>query len=207
VPYLTPDAPLGNVGRVLVIPDTYLASVNGALWELCELWAWEEFGTETPQDASDKMTAMFMAYLDSSALEFTGMASPIVFPVWAYYQSSDAPTWVSDTAFPGSGFYRSGVSTINNWVEFRTFVAAGDWLMKVKCRRQNNQGIATIKVDSVDVGTMDFYNATQVETTRTLVINALSAGFHVIRFNMGTKIAASSAYGWQIGQWTLEMLP
>lgn len=207
MPYLTPDAPANSGGRVLVIPDTYLDSVNGALWELCETFRWEEFGSETVDDATAKMQDMFMAYLDSSIQEFIGMASPIVFPIWAYYQASDAPSWTSLTTFPGAGYYASGVNTINNWIEFRTFVSEGDWLIKVKCRRQSNSGIATVKIDGVTAGTMDFYAASATETVRTLVISALPVGFHVIRFAMDSKNASSSAYSWNIGGWTLEMLP
>lgn len=44
---LTPDTPTGFVRRCILIPDTMLSSVGGALAEMSNNWAWEVFGDLT----------------------------------------------------------------------------------------------------------------------------------------------------------------
>lgn len=47
---LTPDTPTGFVRRCILVPDTLLASVGGALAEMANTWAWETFGTLSVED-------------------------------------------------------------------------------------------------------------------------------------------------------------
>jgi len=206
MPYLTPDAPSGNTGRVLVIPDTYLASVDGALQELAEIFNWEEFGDETEQEATDRMQQMVFDYLSSSIEEFNSMAAPITPQTWAYNQISIAATWTSEPTFRGAGYLTSGNNAINGFIEWKIWTAAGTWTMLVNAKKRNNSGIATLSVDGVDIVTGDFYNTTPLEAVVTMVIGALTTGSHLVRLTFKTKNASSTNYGWQIGEIEFQRL-
>lgn len=207
MPWLTPDAPDNNVGRVLVIPNSYLASVNGALWELCEGWRWEEFGDETVEVATDRMKAMFMAYLDSSQTEFIGMASPINLPIWNYQQASIAPDWNSLPSFKGAGYYTSGNNAINGYIQWRVSLTEADWQIHMNVRKANNSGIAKLKIDGVEIGTMDLYNSSLQETVVNLMLPSQTTGNKILQLLFDTKHGSSSNYGWNIGAIAITRLP
>lgn len=198
MPYLTPDAPTGNSGRVLVIPDTYLPVVNGALSELLAGFNWEEYGSDTIEDAIDRMLAMLSDFWVSSVEEFSGMASPIAVPIWTLNVASVNPDWVSNTGVRGAGYYQSGNNTQNGYIEWKVWLSKGSWdwrLMKVK---GSNTGIAAITLDGNSVTTTDFYNSSLLEEQTTISLGALDAGAHLLRMTMSTKNGSSSAYGWRL---------
>lgn len=68
MPYLTPEAiPTDDfVCRLIEIPNTLnaIAAVNGALFELVQVWNWEQSSdtAETPQNMSDAMALMYYKY-------------------------------------------------------------------------------------------------------------------------------------------------
>lgn len=206
MPYLTPNAPTGNSGRVLVIPDTYAPTVNGALMELLTLYNWEEFGDDTPQDAVDRMQLMIDDYLRSSIEEFSGMASPITPHIWNYHQASAAPDWTSLSSFRGGGYYASGNNAINGYIQWRVSFSAGDWMLYANVRKATNSGIAKVLIDGEEIGTMDLYNNALQESITTLLIEGVTAGNKIVKLLFDTKNASSSNYGWNIGQIAFQRL-
>jgi hypothetical protein len=66
VAFLTPQAlPAGSVRRVVLIPDDHewLSLFYGAMLELCDPNNWEQFGIVTPEQAAERWTEVFDAFL------------------------------------------------------------------------------------------------------------------------------------------------
>lgn len=108
MPYLTPDEiPEGDVCRPLFIPDStdWLAIVSGALTELTKSWNWEQFGTVTVEEATERMGALVAQYYDelcSSCVQPGG--EPIVgLDDLGSWRMLDGDTWIApigDYAIP-----------------------------------------------------------------------------------------------------------
>jgi len=99
VPYLTPDEiPEATSCRSLLIPDSpdWLAIVSGAINELGQEWNWEQQGSVTPEEASQAMLQMWLAFVQS---ECGGGACPRIFRVnisGVFEESTDGgETWTA----------------------------------------------------------------------------------------------------------------
>lgn len=98
--WLTPnDIPVNTVCRVLRIPDSldWIAPVTGAILALQDTFNWEQFGTLTPEEVTERYSQMVNEFLDAG---FSNCMIGVVFP----YVTNDPP----NGALPcdGSSFLR-----------------------------------------------------------------------------------------------------
>jgi len=207
VPYLTPDAPDGNVGRILFIPDTYLPAVNGALLALVDNWNWEQFGDETPDDATAAMLAMFQEYSLSNLESYTqmlGILSPQM-------RSAGSPVaWADSTGQAHGGIYGWVTNAINNFSEWQIAIPAG-WALRVGFwgRSSTTAGIVTLKIDGATLGTVDYYSSPSAQNARAIIgpNTITSGGVHVLGLHTLSKNPSSTNYGMQMTEISYRLTP
>jgi hypothetical protein len=110
--------------------------------------------------------------------------------------------WLTRTAdaFLFGGYMATDDTNVGHTIDFWVNMRGGTWRLDLLHRKASNYGIATITIDGVSAGTIDFYNAvTQQEQTSSLTgitVSNLAANSHqLLRFSLSTKNASSSAYG------------
>ena len=93
------------------------------------------------------------------------------------------------------GAYRVFTSAQNNYLEYPVLLAAGTWKVNFYSTRGTDRSIITISIDGSDVGTVDAYGSTQINTPYTLgSITIATSGIKLLRFTAATKNASSSGY-------------
>lgn len=93
------------------------------------------------------------------------------------------------------GAYRVFTSAQNNYLEYPVLLAAGTWKVDFYSTRGTDRSIITISIDGSDVGTVDAYGSTQINTPYTLgSITIATSGIKLLRFTAATKNASSSGY-------------
>lgn len=75
--FLTENAPTGYVSRSILIPDTFVPAVTGALSILADVWKWEQFDTLTPEQCTEFMQEMLFSFLDGEETSMIGSIVPI----------------------------------------------------------------------------------------------------------------------------------
>jgi hypothetical protein len=196
--WLTPNAPTGSpVRRILVIPDTYLPSVDGALENLCTWYNWELFGTQTIQQAHDAMrTMMGDYYVSNVASDIYGARATV--PPWSVIVTNNGITWTSNTAQGTGGWWKNPGTVVNEFVEYSVPLAAGTYTLQYLSLKSSGTAIIGHKMDGVAVGTSeDLYNASLILNwivKKTGIVVATDSLDHRLRFTATGKNAASSAY-------------
>ncbi len=93
----------------------------------------------------------------------------------------------------GSDTESSGAQ--NDEIYWDLGVSGGTWDITVVYYRGNNRGIATVSVDGVSAGTIDFYNASAVvNQIGTITGVSITAGKRRLKLKMATKNGSSSSY-------------
>jgi len=104
----------------------------------------------------------------------------------------------------GTGFignvqiYNSPVAQ-NDQLDYYEFLSAGTWTIYVCATKGTSQGIYTLLIDDVSVGTMDFYAGSGSDNNEMNVasIAVATSGIKKISLKVATKNASSSNYGLQ----------
>lgn len=105
----------------------------------------------------------------------------------------------SYTRSPQNIFYDYlSMQTGNNsadYFEYPVLLRAGTWNLDMIAVRNSNCGIATITIDGVSVGTLDWYGGADYKLLQTLSgISIATAGVKTVRFASATKNGSSSGY-------------
>ena len=114
------------------------------------------------------------------------------------YKSIDAGTWVlavSASHYSYAYWYNS-TSAQNDAVTYNAYLAKGTYTLGLLSQTNNNEGIITVKIDGVSVGTIDLYSAGIVRNVRSLLtgIPITESKLYEIQLIMATKNGASSSY-------------
>lgn len=194
--WLTPDTPSGSpVRRVLVIPDTYVPSVNGALEELTNDWNWDDFGTETTDDAVGRMSDMVAAYYVSDFPEGAFMRH-FTLPL-ASRIGTDAMIWTQDNAAYNAGYWQWSSVAINRKFSFDIPLLNGAHVeVFIMASKGAGSGIISLKDNGALVATYDLYNAS-IQRNQLIAgasFDETSDGVRTFEFIVESKNASSSNY-------------
>jgi hypothetical protein len=195
MPYLTPNTPGGLiVRRVLSMPDEYLLEIYGALDELARLYNWEQSGTETQQQAADRMTAMIedfkMATVTSDVNGKTGALA-----VWS--PSSTPADWlfVADATCHAGGYFHMTNNNQNNEVAFKLSLNIGACDFAFLLSTNAVSGIAHVVIGATEIGSFDCYSAATTPNVFKKISNiAIDAETVTMTIKMTSKNAASTAW-------------
>lgn len=196
MPYLTPDAPGSFSGRVLLIPNSYVASVNGALQELANYWNWEAFGSDSVDDAVARMEAMIEAYQMS---EIQNVIQPYVTLSPGLIEAGHDPMeFLAATGQINGGVWRWSSPAILNSVAWLV-AAPPDWLMDVRVigQKRNSAGKFRLYIDNGSVGSeVDWYAGSITENVIADFTDAALDTFqlHLVQLQVTGKHASSSNY-------------
>jgi len=170
---------IGGGGNSVTIEDT---PVDGHTAEgISSNWAYDHTAdAEAHHPAVDPGEG----FVSINAWDYTAIISG----TWLFSQDA------SDIA--GMAAYVSSPA-INDQIDYTAFLAAGTYTINMIGRHATNKGIATILIDGVSVGTMDWYDAGgqayHEKRTITGVVVATS-GIKTISVKMASKNPASSDY-------------
>lgn len=117
---------------------------------------------------------------------------------WAGLKTSSggAPTRTQSSAALGGGYYGTGVTTVNNYIETDIWLDVGTYKVALIYHKDTDAGIYDIQLDGVSKGTVDGYAAAATNNNYSEVTGiAVTKGLKVLKLNMGSKNASSSAYG------------
>jgi hypothetical protein len=206
MPYLTPNAPGSTVGRILYVPNTYLPSVNGALYELAQSWNWEQFGTETVDNAVDAMLAMWEDYSVSNTDDFDSVGSPITLQMWAYSFAVNPPVWASNTSQGYGGNWQNATPAQNDLVELVFWSRKAAYTLEILGITRNANGITTAFIDGVSKGTSDWYSSVAtLNVKKSISLGNLTRGSHTLQLKMATKNASSTGYRYDLSSLILRL--
>ena len=86
-------------------------------------------------------------------------------------------------------------STLNHYVEYKVDLKQGTFALDLYFARDGNRAILTVAIDGTDVGTIDQYGATELNSLATLTgITVATSGVHTVRLTAATKHASSTGY-------------
>lgn len=199
--WLTPDTPSGStVRRVLVIPDTYLSSVNGALEQLTEIENWEAYGSETTEDAIAAMGIMVEDYYVTpliDAIQPQGTLSMLT----RLSPESNPVAWNFDGSQPLGGYWNWTITAIDNNHVWSIAGNAGDDLyISGLMETANNCGSVSWMLDGVLFATWDTYSAS---VARGVVMSGgpgsfLLDGIHELEAIVASKNPSSTNYQFRL---------
>lgn len=193
MPYLTPDAPTGNVEIRLTVPNTLVPHVNGALAQLWEPWKWEQHGSLTVAETMDAVGTIFTGLYEGLNVGHCPCAyDPPLFKM----NASSGNTNVIDYASVWGLRTYSSVNTINSYIEWWFDMEPGTYKLMVWFQRAANMPITTFSLDTVGLGSFDCYSAQNMvdylHTVNDIVVSA--GGQHKYRMTATGKNASSSGY-------------
>jgi hypothetical protein len=94
---------------------------------------------------------------------------------------------------------RSSTGAQNAEVAWDVMLAAGTWKVEIFMRTDTDKGIYSVRLDDVEVGTIDGYSASATNNVRGSVsgIAVTRSGKYELELRMATKNGSSSSYvGW-----------
>lgn len=203
MPYLTPDtAPGDTICKTLVIPNDpfWIAIVNGALSSLIYPFAFEQYGTATPEEVA----AVFAQMYDDFALSECAVS---VYPQTAVHFHRDSTVVLGNpiaftqvTAEMFNGIWLQSAAAQNDETNFYVFLAAGTYTMRFNWRKQTQAGKLTIKIDTVAVlSDFDMYGTATDNLIEEVSFTIATDGMHTVETHMYSKNASSSGYVCSLG--------
>lgn len=98
------------------------------------------------------------------------------------------------TAYCRFSYWSQSASAINDERSNSFVLAAGSYTFRLRSLRTTSAGIATVYVDGVSQGTIDFYNGSADSYAGTLAITVVGDGYHKLNIKMATKNGSSGGY-------------
>lgn len=94
----------------------------------------------------------------------------------------------------------------NDLIGWNVVLAAGTWELTTWFPKASNQGIATITLGAISVGTFDAYAASVTYNQQSVIgsITVPTTGKYLLQYKMATKNASSSGYQLQLGPISLR---
>lgn len=122
----------------------------------------------------------------------------ILIPCWAYSAVKSGSTWGYGTTADNMLYQRIYNSSAANldWIEYKVFLAAGTYTMKVLYEKHSDGGIVDIDFNGVEKASIDMrcdnpFDPNKVHTTENIVVG--SPGLVTIRFRLD---GTSGSYYW-----------
>ena len=100
------------------------------------------------------------------------------------------------TGTRGVAYDNSTTHTINDRINFQTYLSAGTYTFFLAHWTNNNQGICHVEIDGNEVGTIDTYESSQTKTNDSTItsINVATTGLKTIGLKIASKNDSSSDY-------------
>lgn len=193
--YLTPDTPINQVQATIILPDTIMPLMVGALSDLSLWWQWEEFGSLTVDQTIAYINAMLATIAEQRYIP--GYKNAVQQNIFALHASSGT---LSMAQYPTSRtqmltYTVNGANT--DYVEYSIPLGWGLWQVDLYTVQTTSAGILSITLDGNVIGTYDAYKSGST-VYNTLVsmpnIRVAASGNKLLRFRCPTKNASSSAY-------------
>lgn len=203
MPYLTPDtAPSGTICKTLVIPDDpfWIAIVNGALSSLVYPFAFEEYGTATPDDVAAVFAQMYDDFVASECVVPVYPQTAVHFHRDSYVAGGNGISFAQVTAEMFNGVWSQSPAQQNDETDFQIFLAAGTYSMRFNWRRIGSAGKLTVKIDMVSVlSDFDMYGTTADNQVEDTTVTIATDGMHTVETHVYSKNASSAGYAAQLG--------
>jgi hypothetical protein len=107
--------------------------------------------------------------------------------------------WAAQLSGQGSIFMGNTSGAQNDEAQWEIYLAAGTWELDVPHFVNNGNGIATISIDGIPIGTVDGYAAAFGFVRSTLSPIVIAApGIHVVDVKIATKNASSGGFGFAL---------
>ena len=91
--------------------------------------------------------------------------------------------------------FDNSLGNLNDEIEYKFFSKRGTFILSILTITKPNGGIATVYIDGIAQGTIDFYaDVTNYNTIVTLEISIPSDGDHTLNFKVTGKNASSTGY-------------
>lgn len=193
MPYLTPDAPTVNKVIRLRVPDTLVPTVTGALVSIWEAYKWEKFGTLEVNDVVGYIGQIVETLEVGPNISYS--PTRVIVPVAVYSAYLTTPSRVVQPASVwGLNVFSGNFNP--NWIEWSAAIPPGRWRIDTWSNKQSNNGITSILVDGVEVGTFDGYSAVSTwdNYRQTPAFDLAGEVPHAIRFSSTSKNAAANGY-------------
>ena len=119
-----------------------------------------------------------------------------ILPWQAVYATSGTFARTQGSTYLGMGLWENTTSATTDYWEFQMWMDAGTWKHAGVYHTSSGNGIVSIQIDGVEVGTLDQYEASGASNKYAEVtgIAVATAGLKTIRYATPTKNASSSNY-------------
>jgi len=211
--WLTPNAGSGQtVARLLVVPLEYLPHISGALEQLLDLWAWEEDGDQSPQEAVDALTAVLEVYYRGVEIGVSDMINLLQERAiwWRTMQVVAGNALAIDLTNDGINFFpymAQSSPAINDKMRWTSYLDAGFYRLSAVGKMGGANGQMHVSVGGVEQFIMDWYHSAAQYGVFQHGYFAISAGAVTqIDFLMSSKHASSTGYSGTVGAIWIEKL-
>lgn len=188
------------MSKLRLLPPTQI-STNPQVNRDAQSWA---------QQNNDQLERLLNGQLDSSnikagTLEITDLSSAAINNLLPWHIDIDVflnpitnTNWSTPTLDANSihGGYMASSGAQNDLIGWDVVLAAGTWIFELEHDTASTRGIYSIRLDGVEVGTIDGYSAILIWNVRTLVAGIVVAttGKKRLTLQMATKNGSSSSY-------------
>ena len=127
----------------------------------------------------------------------TRKGSDVFLPGWNW-DAVNQGSWAKyiDSNYMYNGYVKSNPAANGDEIDFKAYMSAGTYTLKMMALTYNSAGIVDIDIDGVEVASFDLYNASvvrnAVQTQANITVSA--AGVKTITFRIDGKNASSSGY-------------
>jgi len=145
---------------------------------------------------------------EADIVDLTSYTSYNIFKTGDAYNAIIQGTWAHELTtdqFMNGIFDNRGAAALNDEINYKFSCKAGTFTLCVLTLRYISRGIATISVDGVSQGTIDFYASDyEPNIVLTLSVTLTTDGEHTLSFKVTGKNASSTNYYIPISSWWLR---
>jgi len=202
MPWLTGDSiPEDEFCRVIRVPNdpVFIHAISGALLELTYAGNWEKQGTLTPEQQADAFDQVYIDFTQSICSEPETVIYPYNFYLPAAHAVAESQGTITKTflaAAWGGMVVEPLPIAVGNDMAFLFLASPGTYTIRVVGQRSTNYGIMTATLDTVPLGTFDWYGAAAANNVVAEFTATITDPYPLRQLDLqvNSKRAASSNY-------------